>query len=92
MPILPKHYWEGRDFAEPALEPPVGSGPYRVKRFDLDASVTYERVNDYWGKDLPLRAGQYNFDEIHYVYFRDENVQRESLRAGKIDFFLENIS
>lgn len=90
MSILPKHYWEGRDFEEPLKEPPLGSGPYKIKQFDFGASVTYERVDDYWGWHVPAQVGQHNFQEIQYVYFREENVMRESLRAGNIDFFLEN--
>ena len=69
--ILPKHYWEGkdangepRDITKSTLEPPVGSGPYRVKEFDAGRSITYERVKDYWAKDLPVVKGQWNFDEI----------------------------
>lgn len=90
MPILPKHYWETRDFEEPLKDPPLGSGPYMVKRFDFGSSVTYERVNNYWGWNVPAQAGQYNFQEIQYVYFREENVMREGLKAGNIDFFQEN--
>ena len=92
MPILPKHYWEGRNFEEPMLEPPLGSGPYMVKRFDFGSSVAYERVDNYWGWNVPAQVGQHNFEEIQFVYFNEDNVMRESLKAGNIDFFLENIS
>ena len=64
MPILPKHYWETRDFTKTTLEPPLGSGPYRIADFEAGRQVTLERVDDYWGKDLPVNRGQYNFDRI----------------------------
>lgn len=90
MPILPKHYWEGRDFEKPTLEPPLGSGAYRVKSFEAGRYVVLERVKDYWGKDLPVNVGQDNFDEIRIEYFRDESVLRQALKSGVIDVRLEN--
>lgn len=90
MPILPKHYWEGRDFERPTLEPPLGSGAYRVKSFEAGRYVVLERVKDYWGKDLPVNVGQDNFDEIRVEYFRDESVLRQALKSGVIDVRLEN--
>lgn len=90
MPILPKHYWEGRDFAKPTLEPPLGSGAYKVKSFEAARYVVLERVKDYWGKDLPVNVGQNNFDEIRVEYFRDESVLRQALKSGVIDIRLEN--
>ncbi len=90
MPILPKHYWESRDFEKPTLEPPLGSGPYKVKSFEAGRYILLERVEDYWGKDLPVNVGQENFDEIRYDYFRDESVLRQALKSGAIDFRVEN--
>ncbi len=90
MPILPKHYWEGRDFEAPTLEPPLGSGPYRVKNFQAGRYVVLERVKDYWGKDLAVNVGQDNFDDQRYDYFRDESVVRQALKSGVIDFRVEN--
>ncbi len=90
MPILPKHYWEGRDFSEPSLEPPLGSGPYRVKSFDPGRNVVLERVEDYWGKDLAVRRGTNNFDILSFEYFRDDNAIRQALKAGIIDYREEN--
>jgi microcin C transport system substrate-binding protein len=86
MPVLPKHYWEGRDFEAPTLEPPLGSGPYRLKSFENGRSVTYERVEDWWGKDLPVNVGQYNWGEIRFEYFRDGTVSFEAFKAGQYDF------
>lgn len=90
LPILPKHYWETRDFERTTLEPPLGSGPYRVADFEPGRRVVLERVKDYWGKDLPVNKGKYNFDRVHYEYFRDVTVVREALKAGDIDFRTEN--
>ncbi len=90
LPILPKHYWETRDFTKTTLEPPLGSGPYRVAKFEPGRFVELERVEDYWAKDLPVNRGQDNFDRIRYDYYRDETVIREALKAGHFDFFSEN--
>jgi microcin C transport system substrate-binding protein len=90
LPILPKHYWEGRDFSRTTLEPPLGSGPYRVSAFETGRYVVLERVRDYWGRDLAVNRGQHNFDRIRYDYFRDPTVIREAVKAGTVDFRLEN--
>jgi microcin C transport system substrate-binding protein len=90
--ILPKHYWETRDFAKSTLEPPLGSGPYRVKDFEPPRYVTYERVPDYWGRGLNVTRGRFNFDLLEYDYYRDRTVQVEAFKAGEFDFRAENIS
>jgi microcin C transport system substrate-binding protein len=90
MPILPKHYWQGRDFSRSTLEPPPGSGPYRVAAFEAGRFVVVERVKDYWGEHLPVNVGQNNFDGMRFEYFRDETVLRQALKAGVIDFRQEN--
>jgi microcin C transport system substrate-binding protein len=90
LPILPKHYWEGRDFTAATLEPPLGSGPYKVKSFEPGRFVEMERVKDYWGEDIPVRRGTDNYDTIRYEYFRDRTIAREALKAGQIDYFWEN--
>jgi microcin C transport system substrate-binding protein len=90
LPILPKHYWENRDFSRTTLEPPLGSGPYRVASFEAGRYVLVERVRDYWGRELPVRRGMQNFDRIRYDYFRDSTVIREALKAGSIDLRAEN--
>ncbi len=86
MPVLPKHYWEGRDFEAPTLEPPLGSGPYRVKTFESGRSIAYEKVEDWWGADLPVNVGQYNWGEVQYEYYRDDTVSFEAFKAGQYDF------
>jgi microcin C transport system substrate-binding protein len=97
LPVLPKHYWEGtgangeaRDLSKTTLEIPLGSGPYRIKEVDAGRSITYERVKDWWAKDLPVAKGQWNFDEIRYVYFRDRVPAFEAFKAAQLDFWREN--
>jgi len=92
LSVLPKHYWEKRDFERTTLEPPLGSGPYKIKSFEPGRNVVYERVADYWGADLPVNVGRENFDVIRYEYYRDNNVATEAFKAGAYDFRLENAS
>ncbi|MEM7735091.1 MAG: extracellular solute-binding protein [Deinococcota bacterium] len=90
--VLPEHYWRERDFTEPTLEPPLGSGPYRILDVDAGRGIRYERVDDYWGADLPVNVGKNNFDVISYDYYRDTTVSIEALRAYEYDFRSENIA
>lgn len=90
LPILPKHYWQGRDFAVTTLEPPLGSGPYKVAAFETQRTITYERVRDYWGADLPVRRGEHNFDRIRYDSYRDTTVALEAFKGGEYDWRAEN--
>lgn len=90
LPVLPKHYWQGRDFESTTLEPLLGSGAYRIESFEPGRSVTYTRVPDYWGARLPVNAGMYNFDRIRYDYYRDATVMVEAVKAGAIDYRDEN--
>ena len=88
--ILPKHYWAKRDFAKYSLEPPLGSGPYRMGKLSPGRRIEYVRVTDYWGKDVPANVGHHNFDLIRYEYFFDVSVMREALKAGQFDYRAEN--
>jgi microcin C transport system substrate-binding protein len=90
LPLLAKHYWEGRDFNKPTLDPPLGNGPYRIVEVKPGRSLTLERVPDYWAADLPLQKGQFNFDLISWEYYRDETVAIEALKSGEYDFRSEN--
>ncbi|MCH9765442.1 MAG: extracellular solute-binding protein [Alphaproteobacteria bacterium] len=97
--ILPKHYWQAngkngtkRDLAKTTTEPPLTSGPYRVKSFDIGKTIVYERVADYWAKDLPVSRGQWNFDAIKYIYFKDRTGAFEEFKNGKADYWVENTS
>ncbi len=89
LQILPKHYWEKRDFAKASLEPPLGSGPYRIKSMEPGRSLTLERDPNYWARNLPVNRGIYNYDEIRYDYYRDQNVEFEAFKAGEFDFRVE---
>ncbi|SFQ36915.1 microcin C transport system substrate-binding protein [Geopseudomonas sagittaria] len=90
LPVLPRHAWEGREFARTSLEPPLGSGPYRVAEVQAGRSIRYARVADWWGKDLPVNRGQYNFDSLVIDYYRDNTVALEALKAGQFDFWVES--
>ena len=90
LPILPKHWWEGRDFAEGGLDPLLGSGPYKVGRFEPGRFFQLERVTDYWAADLPVNRGAWNFDVLHYEYYLDGAAGFSALRAGTVDYREEN--
>lgn len=99
LTVLPKHWWEGtnekgeaRDISRTTLEPPLGSGAYRIREFSPNRQVIYERVPDYWGKDLPIRVGTDNFDEIRYISFLDDSVQFEAFKGDQYDFHVERSS
>ena len=83
--ILPRHYWRDRDFGATTLEPPLGSGPYRIAALEAGRFVTFARVPDYWGRELPINRGRYNFDRVHIDFYRDETVLIEALKAGEFD-------
>ena len=97
LTVLPKHYWEGtdsqghkRDISQTTLEPPLGSGPYRIKDFNAGRTLTLERVKNYWGANLPARIGQNNFDEMRYEFFRDSTVALEGFKGDQVDWRIEN--
>lgn len=92
MPILPKHFWSGKDFSATILEVPLGSSAYKIKSLEAGKTITYERVADYWAKEHPENIGKYNFDEIKYDYYRDETVVVEAFKAGEFDIRSENIA
>ncbi len=90
--VLPKHWWtaEGRDIAASTLEPPLGSGPYKITRVSGGATLRFERVADHWGAAIPVNVGRHNFDAIEYTYYRDRNVEFEAFKADQADYWLEN--
>lgn len=92
LSILPKHILEGVDFATYTNDPIVGSGPYEIKSYDSGRTLTFKRRDDYWGKDLPVNKGKYNFDRIRIDFYRDSGVSVEALKAGEYDFRREMIS
>jgi microcin C transport system substrate-binding protein len=99
LSVFPKHFWEAkdaggaqRDPARTTLEPLLGSGPYRIKSIDPGRSLTYERIPDYWAKDLGVRKGQYNFDKITYDFYREVSVAFEAFKADHLDYWHESSS
>ncbi|HSY56066.1 MAG TPA: extracellular solute-binding protein [Bradyrhizobium sp.] len=95
--VLPKHYWEGtdsegkkRDVSATTLEPPLGSGPYRIGEFVAGRSIRLVRVKDYWGTTTPAQVGQNNFDELRFEFFRDNVVALEAFKADQVDWIAEN--
>jgi microcin C transport system substrate-binding protein len=97
LTVLPKHYYEAvgangevHDLSKTTLEIPLGSGPYRIKEVDPGRSITYERVKDWWAKDLPVAKGQWNMDELKFVYYRDRAPAFEAFKAGELDYWFEN--
>ncbi|HAU12543.1 MAG TPA: hypothetical protein DCS92_02450 [Gammaproteobacteria bacterium] len=92
LKVLPKHFWENRDFGEANLDLPLGSGPYRIKSFETGKTIVLQRVADYWAKDLPVQKGMYNFDTLHVDYYRDQTVMLEAFKSGRYDYREENQS
>ena len=89
IPIMPAHYWADKDPTKTTLTPPLGSGPYRIAAVEKGRFVRYERVPDYWGRDIPVNRGRFNFDTILYDVYRDATVAREALRKGLLDVWLQ---
>ena len=92
LPVLPKHYWENKNFEETSLDVPIGSGPYKIVAFNAGRSITYKIDGDYWGTDIPIKKGTDNFGLIKYEYYKDRGIEREAFKSGEIDFFSENSS
>ena len=97
LPVLPKHWWEGtdgkgrkRNVTQTTLEPPLGSGPYRLKDFAAGRTVVYEKFADYWGKDLNVNIGSNNFEQLRFEYFRDSTVALEAFKGDQVDWRTEN--
>jgi len=97
LPVLSRAFWTGkddkgepRDLARGTLEIPLSSGPYRIAEFDTGRSITYRRVADWWARDLPVARGQWNFDTITFVYYRDRTPAFEAFKLGATDFWAEN--
>ena len=90
LPVLPKHYWQDKEFEATTLAAPLGSGPYRIVKVDPGRSITYERVSDYWGRDLAVNKGRHNFDTLRFEYYRDPTVALEAFKANAFDFRQEN--
>ena len=83
LPILSKEDWKQRDFTRITMKPVLGSGPYLIDRIDAGRSITYKRNPNYWGKDLPVNRGRYNFDRLKYVYYRNPASAFEGFKSGQ---------
>lgn len=92
MPIFSERYWQGKDFEASTLEAPLGSGPYKVSRFETGRFIEFERVADYWAKDLPVNVGLNNFDRVRWDYFRDRTVAFEAFKNGTLNYHEEYTS
>jgi microcin C transport system substrate-binding protein len=97
LTVLPRKWWEGvdqhgkkRNIGETTFEPPLGSGPYRIKDFSAGRHIVYERVKDHWSSGLNVNVGLNNFDELHYEYFRDTTLALEAFKADIVDWRTEN--
>jgi len=97
LPVLPKHWWQGtdkngnkRDITQTTLEPPLGSGPYKLTEFAPGRTLVYEKVDGYWGKDVNVIIGTRNFQQIRYEYFRDPTVALEGFKGDQLDWRFEN--
>lgn len=88
--VLPKHYWEKHNFNATSLDIPIGSGPYILSKIDPGRSITYQRNPNYWGANLPVNKGRFNFNTINFVSYRDMTVALEGFKAGQYDFRSEN--
>jgi microcin C transport system substrate-binding protein len=92
LPVMSKQWWSTRDFSKTTLEPPMGSGPYRIGAFEPGRFIKLERVRDYWGENLPINVGRNNYDRIRTDYYRDQTVALEAFKAGRYDIRRENAS
>ncbi len=97
LTVLPKEWWEGVDadgkkrrIGDTTLEPPLGSGAYRIKEFTFGRNIVYERVKDYWGRNLNVNIGRNNFDALRFEYFRDTAIAIEAFKANTVDWRVEN--
>jgi microcin C transport system substrate-binding protein len=90
LPVLPRHYWQHHDFKATSYEPPLGSGPYRIAQVVPGRRLVFERVRDWWGKNLPVNRGKYNFNRVEVEFYRDSEVAFEAFKAGEFDIYIEH--
>ena len=90
LPVLPQHYWKNRDFSATTYEPPLGSGPYRITSVSPGRRLVFERVKDWWGQDLAVNVGKYNYDRVEFDFYRDSNIAFEAFKSGAFDFYIDN--
>lgn len=92
LPVMPKHFFAGRDFSRPLTDAPIGSGPYRIASFEMGRDIVFQRNPDWWARDMPTGIGTNNFDRVRMDYYRDQTVEMEAFKAGQIDIRSENTS
>lgn len=92
LPVLSRRHWQGREFTKPDLAVPLGNGAYRVGKVEAGRAITYSKVADYWGRDLPINRGRFNFATIRYDYFRDMTAMLEAFKGGLTDVRIENVA
>lgn len=89
LPVMPEKFWKDHKLSDPLGKPPLASGPYRISAWRMGQYITYSRVKDYWGANLPVNRGRWNFDTIRYDYYLDDNVAFEAFKAGAFDMRTE---
>lgn len=90
LPVFSAKWGQGKPFDKVILDTPIGSGPYLIESYDLGKYIRFRRNPDYWGAQLPVRSGLFNFDQVNYRYYKDETVRLEAFKAGEFDFTFEN--
>ncbi|KOX62508.1 ABC transporter substrate-binding protein [Pseudomonas psychrophila] len=90
LPVLPQHYWAKRDFKATTFEPPLGSGPYRITKATPGRQLVFEHVKNWWGANLPVNRGKYNFDRVEVEFYRDSDVAFEAFKAREFDIYIEH--
>lgn len=90
LPVLPEHYWRDQDFSKTTFKPPLGSGPYKITEVKPGRGLVFERVKDWWGQDLAVNRGKYNFDKVFVDFYRDKHVAFEAFKVGSFDFYIEH--
>lgn len=90
LPVLPEHYWRDQDFSQTTFKPPLGSGPYKITEVKPGRSLVFERVKNWWGQDLAVNRGKYNFDKVVVDFYRDKHVAFEAFKVGSFDFYIEH--
>lgn len=89
LPVMPEKFWKDHKLSDPLATPPLGSGPYRISKWRMGQYIIYSRVKDYWGANLPVNRGRWNFDSVRYDYYLDDNVAFEAFKAGAFDMRTE---
>jgi len=89
LAILPEHYWRDKDFSKSGLTLPLGSGAYKVESFQPSKRISYQRVKDYWARDLAVNKGMHNFDSMIFDYYRDDSIAFEAFKSGAFDYRFE---